>query len=181
MHDGFGDGVARDGDPSMAAIWAFTSALAIESGRFVPTACRRDRSRATSGWSVSTLHPLLRLKNYDELNAWLLDKGIIHVKAHRHSELTEQTAWQVFEAERPKLVPYAGGFDGFHAAPAERSVGGTQISAVLTKIGMERSSATILSLSRALSSEVRQRDCHPGSNESGGEHPKSPPVEDRWH
>ena len=32
--------------------------------------------------------------------------------------LTEQTIWEVFEAERPKLVPYAGRFDGFHAVPA---------------------------------------------------------------
>jgi hypothetical protein len=25
-----------------------------------------------------------------------------------------------FEAERPKLVPYTGRFDGFHAVPAEQ-------------------------------------------------------------
>src|SRR4051812_40076066 len=35
--------------------------------------------------------------------------------------LTEQTVWQVFEVERPKLVPYAGRFDGFHAVPASVS------------------------------------------------------------
>jgi hypothetical protein len=36
-----------------------------------------------------------------------------------HPELVEQTVWEVFEAEaRPKLVPYAGRFDGFHAVPA---------------------------------------------------------------
>src|SRR5881398_534784 len=62
--------------------------------------------------------PRLRFKNYDELNAWLLDKCIAYAKAHRHPELTEQTVWEVFEAERPKLVPYAGRFDGFHAVPA---------------------------------------------------------------
>jgi hypothetical protein len=55
------------------------------------------------------------------LNAWLLDKCIAYAKAHRHPELTEQTVWQVFEAERPKLVPYAGRFDGFHAVPASVS------------------------------------------------------------
>jgi transposase len=65
--------------------------------------------------------PRLRFKNYDELNAWLLDKCIAYAKAHRHPELTEQTIWQVFEAERPKLVPYAGRFDGFHAVPASVS------------------------------------------------------------
>ena len=37
------------------------------------------------------------------------------------TELTEQTIWEVFEAERPKLVPYAGRFDGFHAVPASVS------------------------------------------------------------
>jgi transposase len=65
--------------------------------------------------------PRLRFKNYDELNAWLTDKCIAYAKAHRHPELTEQTVWEVFEAERPKLVPYAGRFDGFHAVPASVS------------------------------------------------------------
>src|SRR6266446_2485070 len=32
--------------------------------------------------------PRLRFKNYDELNAWLLDKCIAYAKAHRHPELT---------------------------------------------------------------------------------------------
>src|SRR3984957_16237922 len=65
--------------------------------------------------------PRLRFKNLDELNAWLLDKCIAYAKAHRHPELPEQTIWEVFEAERPKLVPYAGRFDGFHAVPASVS------------------------------------------------------------
>jgi transposase len=65
--------------------------------------------------------PRLRFKNLDELNAWLLDKCIAYAKAHHHPELTEQTIWEVFEAERPKLVPYAGRFDGFHAVPASVS------------------------------------------------------------
>jgi transposase len=65
--------------------------------------------------------PRLRFKTYDELNAWLLDKCIAHAKAHRHPELTDQTIWEVFEAERPKLVPYAGRFDGFHAVQASVS------------------------------------------------------------
>jgi hypothetical protein len=51
----------------------------------------------------------------------LLDKCIAYAKAHRHPELPEQTVWEVFEAERPKLVPYAGRFDGFHAVPASVS------------------------------------------------------------
>jgi transposase len=62
--------------------------------------------------------PRLRFKSLDELNDWLLDKCVGYAKAHRHPELSEQTIWEVFEAERPKLVPYAGRFDGFHAVPA---------------------------------------------------------------
>jgi hypothetical protein len=62
--------------------------------------------------------PRLRFKTLDELNDWLLDKCVAYAKAHHHPELTEQTVWEVFEAERSKLVPYAGRFDGFHALPA---------------------------------------------------------------
>jgi hypothetical protein len=65
--------------------------------------------------------PRLRFKTYDEMNAWLLDKCIAYAKVHHHPELTEQTIWEVFEAERPKLVPYAGRFDGFHAVQASVS------------------------------------------------------------
>src|SRR6202142_2226195 len=65
--------------------------------------------------------PRLRFKNLDELNAWLLDKCIAYAKVHPHPEFTDRTIWEVFEAERPKLVPYAGRFDGFHAVPASVS------------------------------------------------------------
>ncbi len=65
--------------------------------------------------------PRLRAKSYEELNAWLLDQCIAYAQAHRHPERSEQTIWEVFEEERPKLVPYAGHFDGFHAVPASVS------------------------------------------------------------
>jgi transposase len=62
--------------------------------------------------------PRVRVKSYDELNAWLLDQCVAYARAHRHPEMRDQTVWQMFEAERPNLVPYAGRFDGFHAVPA---------------------------------------------------------------
>ena len=62
--------------------------------------------------------PRLRVKSLDELNVWLLDKCIAYAKAHKHPEQTDQTVWQMFEAERPHLVGYAGPFDGFHSVPA---------------------------------------------------------------
>src|SRR6266513_1986897 len=65
--------------------------------------------------------PRLRFKTLDELNAWLLDKCVAYAKAHRHPEFSDRTIWEVFEAERPKVVPYAGRFDGFHAVPASVS------------------------------------------------------------
>jgi transposase len=65
--------------------------------------------------------PRLRVKSYEELNAWLLDQCIAYAKAQRHPEFRDRTIWQAFEAERPALVPYAGRFDGFHAVPASVS------------------------------------------------------------
>jgi hypothetical protein len=65
--------------------------------------------------------PRLRVKSYDELNAWLMDQCIAYAKAHRHPELRDRTIWEAFEAERPSLVAYAGRFDGFHAVPASVS------------------------------------------------------------
>jgi transposase len=65
--------------------------------------------------------PRLRFKTYDELNAWLVDRCVAYAKAHRHPEFADKTVWESFEEERPKLVPYAGRFDGFHAVPASVS------------------------------------------------------------
>jgi len=65
--------------------------------------------------------PRLRVKSYEELNAWVLDRTIAFAKAHRHPEFRDRTVWEVFEAERPKLVSYRGRFDGFHAVPASVS------------------------------------------------------------
>jgi hypothetical protein len=40
---------------------------------------------------------------------------------HPHPERPDQTVWEVFEEERPNLVPYRGRFDGFHVLPASVS------------------------------------------------------------
>jgi len=65
--------------------------------------------------------PRLRVKSYEEINAWLLDQCIAYAKAHRHPEIRDRTIWEMFEAERPSFVPYAGRFDGFHSVPASVS------------------------------------------------------------
>lgn len=65
--------------------------------------------------------PRLRVKSLDELNAWLLDKCVAYAKAHRHVEEADKAIWEMFQAERPHLVPYVGRFDGFHSVPASVS------------------------------------------------------------
>jgi len=87
-----------------------------------PTACT-----PASGWEKGQVEnqvgnlrerlftPRLRVTSYEELNAWLLDRCVAYAKANRHPELTDQTIWQVFEAERAKLVPFSARFDGFRA------------------------------------------------------------------
>jgi transposase len=65
--------------------------------------------------------PRLRVKSYEELNAWLLDQCVAYAKMHPHPERRERTIWEMFEAERPSLVRYVGRFDGFHAVPASVS------------------------------------------------------------
>jgi hypothetical protein len=65
--------------------------------------------------------PRLRVKSYDELNAWLMDKCIAYAKAHPHPERPDRTVWEAFEEERPRLIAYRGRFDGFHALAASVS------------------------------------------------------------
>jgi len=62
--------------------------------------------------------PRLRVANFEELNALLLDRCVAYARAHAHPELRDRTVWEVFEAERPVLVRYTGRFDGFHAVTA---------------------------------------------------------------
>jgi transposase len=93
-----------------------------------PTACT-----PASGWEKGQVEnqvglvrerfftPRLRMKSYEELNAWLLDQCIAYAKTHRHLELPERTIWECFEEERSKLIAYPGRFDGFHAVPASVS------------------------------------------------------------
>ena len=55
--------------------------------------------------------------------------------------------WEVFEEERPRLVPYAGRFDGFHAVPASVS------KTCLVRCGSNRYSVDARAVGRAV--EVR--------------------------
>ena len=65
--------------------------------------------------------PRVRVESYGELNAWLLDQCVAYARAHRHPEVRDRTVSEMFEAERPRLVPSGGRFDGFHAVSASVS------------------------------------------------------------
>ena len=87
-----------------------------------PTACT-----PASGWEKGQVEnqvglvrerfftPRLRVKSLEELNAILMDKSIAYARAHKHPELAGKTIFEVFEEERPKLVPIRSRFDGFAA------------------------------------------------------------------
>src|SRR6201998_1102 len=124
--------------------------------------------------------PRLRFTSYDELNAWLTDKCIAYAKAHPHPELTGQTIWEVFEAERPKLVRYAGRFDGFHAVSA--SVSKTCV------VRFDNNKYSVMASAVGRPVEVQAYADRIVIRQDGrivGEHPRSfargDPVYDPWH
>jgi hypothetical protein len=65
--------------------------------------------------------PRLKFKSYEELNAWLTERCIVLAQTHPHPVEKEKSVFEVFEAERPLLMPYRGTFDGFHAVSASVS------------------------------------------------------------
>jgi transposase-like protein len=84
-----------------------------------PTRAEHERIKALEREVRERLFaPRLRVASYEELNAWLLDQCIAGARADRHPEQSDQTIWQVFEAERAQLVPIARPFDGFRAMQA---------------------------------------------------------------
>jgi hypothetical protein len=58
--------------------------------------------------------PYPRFKTIEDTNAWLLDQCVRYAKAQPHPEFKDKTIFEVFEAERDKLIAYRGPFDGFH-------------------------------------------------------------------
>jgi transposase len=93
-----------------------------------PTACT-----PASGWEKGQVEnqvnvvrerffkPRLRFANLVEMNAWLLEQCVAYARIHPHPECRDRTVWEMFEAERPRLVRYVGPFDGFHSKTASVS------------------------------------------------------------
>lgn len=95
---------------------------------FEPVACT-----PASGWEKGQVEnqvgvvrrnfftPRLKVKNFKELNALLMERCISWSKTHRHPEIKDQTVWQVFEKERPYLLRLPPHFDGYAERPARVS------------------------------------------------------------
>jgi hypothetical protein len=83
---------------------------------------RRGRSRTRSGWcvSASSRRGCGSRTSMNGTPGCLIDASPTP-RPISNPEFADKTIWEAFEAERPKLVPYVGRFDGFHAVPASVS------------------------------------------------------------
>jgi transposase len=89
-----------------------------------PVACT-----PASGWEkgqvenqIGTMRDVLfrpkpKVKALEELNAWLADQCVAYAKRTRHPEFRERTIFEVFEEERPRLMPFLRPFAGFIEKP----------------------------------------------------------------
>ena len=89
-----------------------------------PVACT-----PASGWEkgqvenqIGTMRDVLfrpkpKVKALEELNVWLADQCVAYAKRTRHPEFRERTIFEVFEEERPRLMPFLGPFAGFIEKP----------------------------------------------------------------
>ena len=87
-----------------------------------PTACtpaagweKGQVERQVAAVRESFFTPRPRFESFEELNAWLATKCVTYAKGQAHPDTPERTVFEVFEAERDKLMAYRGAFDGFHA------------------------------------------------------------------
>ncbi len=62
--------------------------------------------------------PRPRFSSLADMNTWLLEQCVLYAQRHPHPEQRDSPVWEMFEQERPSLVPYAGRFDGFNARTA---------------------------------------------------------------
>jgi transposase len=65
--------------------------------------------------------PRVKVKDFSELNAYLLSRCMGWAKTQRHPEIREKTLWEVYEEERPYLIRVPVAFDGYAERPARVS------------------------------------------------------------
>jgi transposase len=65
--------------------------------------------------------PRPKVNDFAKLNECLKERCLQWAKSHPHPSLTGQSVWQVYEAERPHLIPLPPPFDGYAERPARVS------------------------------------------------------------
>jgi transposase len=65
--------------------------------------------------------PRLKVKDFKELNSYLLDRCIAWTKTQNHPTIKDKSVWEVYEAERPYLMSLPPRFDGYAERPARVS------------------------------------------------------------
>jgi transposase len=65
--------------------------------------------------------PRLKVRDFSELNAHLRDRCLQWAKSHPHPEWKDRRVWEIYEAERPHLIPLPRCFDGYAERPARVS------------------------------------------------------------
>jgi transposase len=65
--------------------------------------------------------PRPKVRDFSELNEYLRERCLQWAKSHPHPDFKDQSVWQVFEAERPHLIPLPPHFDGYGERPARVS------------------------------------------------------------
>ena len=65
--------------------------------------------------------PRPKVQDFRELNGYLRERCLQWAKIHPHPDVKDQSVWQVFEAEKPHLIPLPPPFDGYAERPARVS------------------------------------------------------------
>ena len=65
--------------------------------------------------------PRPKVQDFRELNEYLRERCLQWAKTHAHPDFKDQSVWQVFEAEKPHLIPLPPPFDGYAERPARVS------------------------------------------------------------
>ena len=65
--------------------------------------------------------PRPKVQDFRELNEYLRERCLQWAKTHAHPDFKDQSVWQVFEAEKPHLIPLPPPFNGYAERPARVS------------------------------------------------------------
>jgi transposase len=154
---------------------------------FEPVACT-----PASGWEKGQVEnqvgvlrrrfftPRLKVKDFKELNSYLLERCLMWGKTQKHPTFADQTIWDVYEAERPYLMKLPPRFDGYAERPARVS------PSSLVTFDRNRYSVNCHEVGRVVQLRVyADRIVIVSNNEVVGYHPRqfgrNKTVFDPWH